>query len=388
MGREDNGRDRITTSALSRWLKHPNEYETISDFLLNLVDRWYRAGEAFAVAIRNDRSEIVEMHRMKYGYPYVGEDGSVFYRLSGNEIIEKRFDMSAPIPARDVLHLRMNTRRHPLKGESPILAVALDQMLSGAALNQQIAFYLNEARPSYILETDQQLTALQAQELRRLWDAQTKGENAGGTPIATWGLKAKPVASNAKDSALADMLKLSDQNIALAFRMPLQILGIGGTPFASTEALMSAWKSTGLGFALNHIEEAIGQLFRLKGFPDEYLELDTDALLRSSFKELIDALTAGTDKILTKNEARARLSLPRKKGGDELFMQMQDLPISEPRPVAAVPAPEPANDDQPEDDADELDDEAKGMLARGYLDAAFAEITPPLMLPSRKGLIG
>jgi hypothetical protein len=63
------------------------------------------------------------------------------------------------------------------------------------------------------------------------------------------------------------MLKLSDQAVALAFRVPLQILGIGGTPFASTEALMSSWQERGLGFCLNHIEEAFGQLFGLAGFP-------------------------------------------------------------------------------------------------------------------------
>src|SRR5688572_6953016 len=113
-------------------------------------------------------------------------------------------------------------------------------------------FYLNQARPSFMLETDEKLTAEQTTALRARWDEQTKGENAGGTPILTWGLKAKPVATNANDAQLAEMLKLADQNVALAFRMPLQVLGIGGTPFASTESLMAAWKATGLGFALNH----------------------------------------------------------------------------------------------------------------------------------------
>lgn len=373
----DGGHEIITTSDLSRILKRPNDYESISDFLLNLTERLYRGGEAFAYAVRNNRNEIVELHRMRYGYPYIGSDGSIFYGLSGNEIAEQRFDLSAPVPARDVLHVRLKTPRHPLKGVSPILAVALDQALSGAALNQQIAFYLNEAKPSYMLETDQQLTAQQTRELRELWDAQTKGDNAGGTPIMTWGLKAKSVGTSAKDSALADMLKLSDQNIALAFRMPLQVLGIGGTPFASTEALMSAWKSTGLGFALNHIEEAFGNLFRLKGQPEEYLEFDTDALLRSSFKEMIEGLSNGLKGVMTSNEARAKIGLPRVAGGDQLFVQMQDIPIAQAgkaKPAPEIPAP--ANDDE----TDNLSDDEKGDAAKAFLYAAFAEIDAPLLL--------
>lgn len=400
----DGGVTVVTDSDLARILKRPNDYESMSDFLLNITDRLYRDGEAFAYAVR-DGSRIVELHRMRHGFPYVGTDGSIFYSLSGNEIVDRRFDLSVPVPARDVLHVRLRTPRHPLKGVSPILAVALDQALSGAALNQQIAFYLNEARPSFMLETDQQLNAEQTRDLRARWDEQTKGDNAGGTPILTWGLKAKPVGMSANDSKLADMLKLTDQNIALAFRIPLQILGIGGTPFASTEALMSAWKSTGLGFCLNHIEEAFGLLFRLGGMPDEYLEFDTDALLRSSFKELIEGLVAGTDKIMSKNEARRRLDLPRKAGGDDLFMQMQDIPIGTPlKPTEpAVPPPEKMIEDavakilgpvvarldeaaakqaEPvvEPVADDLTDEEMGDAAKAFLYAEFAELSPPLML--------
>jgi hypothetical protein len=113
------------------------------------------------------------------------------------------------------------------------------------------------------------------------------------------GLKAKPITIGAGDARLADMLKLTNENVALAFRMPLQILGIGGTPFASTEALMSSWKAMGLGFALNHIEETIGRLIQSGGYPNEYVEFDTNALLRSSFKEMIEALSIGTRRLMT-----------------------------------------------------------------------------------------
>ena len=67
----DGGRELVTTSALARILKRPNDYESMSDFLLNVTDRLYRGGEAFAYAVRNDRNEIIEMHRMRHGYPYV-----------------------------------------------------------------------------------------------------------------------------------------------------------------------------------------------------------------------------------------------------------------------------------------------------------------------------
>jgi HK97 family phage portal protein len=356
------GRERVTGSALTRILKSPNDYQSISDFLMNLTRRLYLHGEAFALAVRNNRNEITELHIMRLGYPYVATDGSVFYRLSGNEIVEQRFDMGAPIPARDVLHVRLHTPRHPLKGESPILSTCLDRAMAGAALNQQVAFYLNQARPSFMLETDEKLTPEQTRQLRELWNAQTQGDGAGGTPILTWGLKAKPVATSAHDAQLAEMLKMTDQNIALAFRMPLQVLGIGGTPFASTEILMQSWIASGLGFALNHIEEAFGQLFRLGGVPDEYLEFNTKALQRSAFKDRIEALARGTiSGIYSPDEARDEEDLAAVEGGHGAMprVQQQVVPLSygsdmkPPEPQPALPAPA--------DQEDENQDEERGF---------------------------
>ena len=367
---DNGGRERVTNSALSRILRRPNDYQSISDLLLNLTRRMYANGEAFAVAIRNDRAEIAELHLMQTGMAMVAVDGSIFYHLSGNEIIERRYDLSQPIPARDVLHVRLHTPRHPLKGVSPILATTLDLAMSGAALNQQVAFYLNQARPSFMLETDQQLTKEQTQDLRDRWNAQTQGENAGGTPILAWGLKAKPVLTSPKDGQLAELLKMTDQNVALAFRMPLQVLGLGGTTFASTELLMQSWIASGLGFALNHIEEAFGLLFRLKGVPDEYMELDTRALLRSAYRERMEGLARGViSGIYSPDEARASEDLPAVEGGHGAMprVQQQVVPLSygtemKP-PTVATPAPAGAKPDE-DDDGRSYDDFTRDIDAR------------------------
>lgn len=348
---DNGGRERVKNSALTRIIKRPNDYQSSSDFLLNLTRRLYADGEAFAFAIRNDRYEIAELHLMRKGRAGVAEDGSIFYALYGNEVAERRFDVMRPVPARDVLHVRLHTPMHELKGVSPLLANQLSLALSGAAMNQQIAFYLNAARPSFMLETAEKLTKEQIRELRAIWNEQTNGENAGGTPILSWGLKANPIKTDANDNQLAQLLKMSQEDVALAFQMPLQVLGIGGTPFASTEALMSSWKSRGLGFALNHIEEAYGLLFGLKGMPDEYLEFDTDALLRSSFKERIEALAAGViGGIISPDEARAKEDYAAVPGGHGAMPRVQQQVVGldwhDKNPPAAPQQPDDEDDDR------------------------------------------
>jgi phage portal protein BeeE len=206
---------------------------------------------------------------------------------------------------------------------------------------------MNQARPSAVLTTDLILDKDQVQFIRDRWDEQSKGLKAGGTPILTGGLKPMFLTNqSSKDAELADVMKLSEQRIALAFRIPLQILGIaGGTPFGSTELLMQSWIATGLGFALNHIEEAFGLLFALDGQPDEYVEFDTKALLRSAFKDRIAGLAQAVQGgIFSPNEARAEESLDSVQYGDEPRVQQQVVPLSA---AAAIPAAPPAGGTPP-----------------------------------------
>jgi phage portal protein BeeE len=84
----------------------------------------------------------------------VGENGEIFYSLSGNDLIERRVG-SIVVPARDVLHIKLHTPRHPLIGETPLQAALLDLALTGVIGQQQVTFYRNQARPSFILSTDQ-----------------------------------------------------------------------------------------------------------------------------------------------------------------------------------------------------------------------------------------
>jgi HK97 family phage portal protein len=354
------GRERVTNSDLCRILRQPNDYQSISDFLLNLTRNLYLNGEAFALVIRNNRGEVDEIHLMRQGIATIATDGSIFYGLQGNEVVQERYDLTMLIPARDVLHVRLHTPQHPLRGVSPILANAMALQMSGAVFDQQISYYINQARPSFILESDVQMNKTQRDELRKEWNDITQGPNAGGSPILTWGLKAKPVTMTAVDGQLAELLKLNDQGIALAFRIPLQVLGVGGTPFASTEALMQSWKSQGLGFCLNHIEEAFGLLFRLVGQPNEYVEFNTEALLRSAFKERIDGLAAGVmGGIISSDEARSQLELPKTPGGvgAQPRVQQQLVPLSygaemqPPDPNANKPPPSSDSQSPPTDEA-------------------------------------
>jgi HK97 family phage portal protein len=349
----DNGRDRVTNSALSRILKQPNSYQSTSDFFLNLTTSLYNEGNAYALALRNSRYEVSELHLFnpRFSRPSVAADGSIFFGLGGNPMIEQRLsrELLTMVPARDVLHIKLNVQPgYPLIGEPPLTSALLDVAASNSMVKQALAFANNQGRPSGIIHTDQEITEAQAKELRAEWDANTKGQNAGGTPIMGWGLQWQQVSGTSRDAQLAELLQISDQRIATAFRVPLALLSLitGQMPQASTQDLINFWLASGLGFCLNHVEDAIGRFFGLTGFPDEYLELDTRALERMQLKDRLEALARGVQGgIYAPNEARAMEDLPAAKDGDEPRVQQQVVPLSfgaeppKPPPAAVTPTP-------------------------------------------------
>jgi HK97 family phage portal protein len=375
------GRERVKNSALARILRIPNDYQSISDFLLNATRQLYLDGNAYALALRNDRFEISELHLMDswLSRPQLAADGEVFYRLHGNQVIARRLGEEAlMVPQRDVLHIKLHVDRSrtypfPLWGQSPLLATLNDIGVSEAISQQQLNFYNNQARPSAVIQTDLVLDKDQVQALRDRWNEQSRALKAGGTPILTAGLKVQPWTVGGRDAQLAEMLKVSEEHIALAFRVPMQILGLGGTTFGSTEALMQFWIATGLGFALNHIEESFGLLFALKGQPDEYVEFDTGALLRSAQKERIEALARGVQGgIYAPNEAREQEGLDRVKYGDEPRVQQQVIPLSAASgiPPAAPPAPPAPPSAPPVPAKPEARDDVKREIGNIYAAAA------------------
>jgi HK97 family phage portal protein len=345
------GRSRVENSALSRILHRPNDYQTASDFMLNLVHSLYREGNSFALALRNSRFEIASLHLMnpRQSSPLVVRneddgDAEIFYRLGGNAVMDGMFGArQLTVPQRDVLHIKLRSNHrhpHPLVGETPLLAALTDVAVGDAFAQQQIQFLANQARPSAVLSTDLVLNREQVQELRDRWHEQAKGLHAGGTPILTAGMKVVPWSIPAKDAQLAELTKLSAERIAWAFGIPLQLLGLANTPATSTESLMNFWLSTGLGFCLNHIEQSFDQLFGLKGEPEEYCEFNVDALLRSAQKDRIEALARGVQSgIFSPNEARAAEDLDAVPYGDEPRVQAQMVQLSAVGGIPAAPTP-------------------------------------------------
>src|SRR4029077_6553673 len=115
------------------------------------------------------------------------------------------------------------------------------------------------------------------------------------------------------------------------------------------ETVMAEWLASGLGWMINHIEQAFDSFVGLDMVAAglEWTEYDTRVLLRSAFKDRIDGLVRGVQGgIYSPNEARALEGYAAAEDGDEPRVQQQVVPLSAWDKAPATPvAPQPAPQD-------------------------------------------
>lgn len=347
----------VTNSAAYRVLLNPNNYQSSPDFILNLVATALFDGEAFCIVTRNARFEVDSIHLLPRGTcsPLVDDETrEIFYAVGQSPLAPGGTDFIAP--ARDILHLRFHTPRHPLIGESPIKSAALAIGINVALSKTQTAFYANMNRPSGIMSTDAVLNREQLTSLRVAFEEQSKGMSAGKIPVLAGGLKFQPLSINSQDAQLVEAQRMSLEDICRVFGVPPPLVGeLSHATLNNAETLVQHFLSMSLGSYLEHTERAFDRLFGLSGGA-EYVELDTAALLRTDFAGRIDGLTKAVQGgVYSPNEARAKEGLGPIEGGDTAFMQRQNTPINLLAELAAAdaapppaPPPAPAPQEQPD----------------------------------------
>ena len=351
----DGSRERITTKAPHRIFRRPNHYMTRSDFMLYAMRSLLFDGNFYAVAKRNDRMEVESLHPMhsRSCWPYVGDDGQIFYRVGNEHGLElSQLDASEWYAQRDVLHIRLFCPRSPLVGESPLVA-ALYPVAAGTEINKRVAaFFHNSARPSGILRHPGRLDEPAMVRVKERFMQLTKRGHTGEPVVLQEGMEWEPLDMSAVDAELIKSYELTERQVAQIFRVPPFLLGdLEKASFQNVESLTRFFLQSGLGFYVDHFEEAFTAFFNLP--PDEHVLFDIEeAFLRADLKERGEAYSKFVQNgVMAPNEVRRRENLPPVENGDEPRVQQQLVPLSfgmNLQPPGAAPEPAPPEKPKPE----------------------------------------
>lgn len=236
-------------------LKQPNPTCAMGEFFQALYHYRLISGNAFVQAVGPKDQSPAELHLLRPDRVAVIAGKSTMpagYRYTVGER-SMDFPVDRMTGRSRILHIKSF---HPLNdwyGLSPIEAAAysIDQHNQSGAWNQ--ALLQNGARPSgaLVVKLDGQqggvLSEDQYQRLKSQIDEQFTGAvNAGRPMLLEGGLEWKEMSMTPKDMDFVEAKHSSARDIALAFGVPPQLLGIPGDNTYSNlqEARLSFWEQT------------------------------------------------------------------------------------------------------------------------------------------------
>ncbi len=329
LSRTDEGETtQVNQHPILKLLKSANPCCSGKELIESIIAYKMISGNAYVMAVSNDNGEPQELFVLRPDRVSIiaGEGGipKAYQYKTGKDV--RNFPINRISGRSKILHLK---NFHPLNdwyGMSPIEAAAysIDQHNEAGVWNQ--ALLQNGAKPSGALVVkvadDGSGGTLSDDQFRRIKnqvDEQYSGAaNAGRPLLLEGGMEWKEMSLSPKDMDFIESKHSSARDIALAFGVPPQILGIPGDNTYSNmvEARFALWEQTILPL-LDNITNSLNN-WLLPHFGDNLeLTYDSDKISAlSPRRELIWKRIKDAD-FMTINEKRQAVGLDNIEGGDK-----------------------------------------------------------------------
>lgn len=353
---EEDGDRKLAKLPISRALTiEPNEYLSAYDFFVMLQAHAELWGNAYAAIERNGAGQAVNLLPLiSRNVAPIRIKARLYYDVTLMDTHE-----TIRLPASEVIHVRGLTL-DGLAGASPVALGKNAIGLTAASENYGARFFKNDARPSVVLKHEKNLSQAAAERLKANWVDRYGGTGQHMPAVLEEGLDFAEIGIAPEQAQFLETRKFQRQEIAALFGVPLSMLADPDAQmyrsgewddlrFTKHSILprVTAWESE-----LNRKLFTRDSKYRVR--------FDLRELERGAFKEQIEGLAkAVQNALMTPNEARVRLGLPKMKGGDALFLQQNMAGVEAVQNgTAGNKVANAAADGDPGDDQDEIDDEA------------------------------
>lgn len=325
--RGDNDRVRIDDDDVAEVIcDSPNEDQTPLEYWESQVAWMAATGNAYSEKVETGRRlSALQPMASTHCWPFRDADGVLKYNYSDrgkNEVL----------PREKVFHLR----GFGFGGDVGLSPIQFGAQAFGSAIAIDEAagkLYGNGLQASGVLSSDKTLEKDQREALQKIMERFVGSTNAGKLMVLEAGLKYDRLALSPVDAQMLENKRFSVEEICRWWGVPPIIIGHaaqGQTMWGSgVEQILLAWLTLGIDPLCDRIEARIKkQLIRPTGNRRRYAEFNREALLQMDSKSKAAFLSTMTQNgLMTRNEGRAKLNLPRVAGGDELTAQTNLAPL-------------------------------------------------------------
>lgn len=377
----DNGIWETDKANTSYWpvLRKPNHYQTAQQFREAWILSKLMHGNTYVLKGRDERGVVTRLYVLDpcRVMPMVSDSGDVFYQLNypdaANLLPLEYPNEQLIIPARDIIHDRLNCFHHQLIGVPPLCAAYWPALKNLKILKNSATFFGNGASPGGILTAPAGMSETDANAVKQYWNTEFSGDNSGKVAVIGADMKFTAFAFKAADSQLVEQMRYSDEQICQPFGIPRFKIGIGLIPAGlGVDAINQLYYADALQAHIEAMEALLDEGMNItKNANGQPLgvELDLEPLLRMDVGKQAQVTTQLVNGgIETPNEGRFRFNLGPLKGGDTVYRQMQDLPLEQARLNVAQSAVQetPPEPEEPEPPVIP-DEELRGLIAENFM---------------------
>jgi len=373
------GDEKLESHELLSLLERPNPLQSGVEYFASLYSYLLISGNSYLLRDSENFTPPKELYLLRPDRMEIKASNSIIpaqYDYIINGMVTNSYPVDQTTGQSQVKQIKLWSPLDDYYGLSPLMASAYNVDQHNLAGLHNVALLKNGCTPSGMLkfeptdETGASASLTDDQRARLLEDLEFRfqGSHNSGRPMLLEGnFEYKQLGLNPKDMDFLELLNLSAREIALAFGVPAQMLGI---PEANTYSNMETAK---LGMyeetiipLLTRVESDLNEFLTPLYNEDIYIKYDIDSIpamaekTKQVYLDVSQAVTAG---IITRNEARAKLGLEPIDGADELYIPSNLFPIGE------------KDDDTPmeDDDNEKLYDLAYGTKARVDVDTFTTE---------------
>lgn len=311
------------THPLSKLLKHPNNIQSGADFFVEIISNKLLYGNSYILSHNHDNAHNKELYIIpNSNIEAIIRDG----RLLGYKHIssgkEKIYSINQLTGMCNILHIKNYNPNNEIYGISPLSAAADSVEIHNMASRWNISLLKNGARPSgalIIKDTNNYLTDEQYSRLQEQFQNKYTGSDKVGNPLLLeGGLDWKDMSISPKDMDFIESKNMAAREIALAFGVPPQLLGIAGDNTYSNmkEARLALWEETIIPL-LDKLSDSFSSFFSRIYNEDILVDFDRDEISALTGRREVWSRIESSD-FMTINEKRAFVGLPPIKNGDEL----------------------------------------------------------------------
>jgi len=332
----DTDRARLPDHEVVGWLTRPNPATTryrLIEALMGDLGIYFRA---YWLKVRdaNRRMEGIVRLPPEETFPIGGLLPSSYVWLRGSDRLE--------FATEDVCAFGGYNPLNPLMGLSPLETLRQILAEESAKAENREAYWRNAGRMEGVIEQSKEAPVwneTQQQQFRTQWQEYSAGgTRVGMAAVLPKGMTLKPWSFNARDSEYTASRKLSREECAAAYHIPLPMVGIlDHATFSNIKEQHKQLYSDSLGPWIEMITEELEAqiLVEARDQANVYVEFNIAEKLKGSFEEQSASLQTLVGRpIMTANEGRARLNLPALRDGDaDTLAPQQGGPATAPTPT-------------------------------------------------------